>query len=100
MKRTIFFIAASVVLATINLAWAADPVCIVGAGPAGLAVASRLEAKGYTTVIFEKNVEVGGRCQDYHDEKYVPRALRNLYKYIDQVDYLAASFILWVHFSS
>lgn len=45
-----------------------DPVCIVGAGPAGLTVANKLEAKGYETVIFEKNPEVGGKCQAYYDE--------------------------------
>jgi cation diffusion facilitator CzcD-associated flavoprotein CzcO len=47
---------------------AADPVCIVGAGPAGLTIANRLQAKGLDTVIFEKNPEVGGKCQAYYDE--------------------------------
>lgn len=47
----------------------ADPVCIVGAGPAGLTIANRLQAKGYSTVIFEKNAEVGGKCQAYYDSQ-------------------------------
>jgi NADPH-dependent glutamate synthase beta subunit-like oxidoreductase len=50
-------------------AFAADPICIVGAGPAGLTVANRLQAKGLETVIFEKNPEVGGKCQAYYDAK-------------------------------
>lgn len=40
-----------------------DPVCIVGAGPAGLAAAARLESQGQTTTIFEKQALVGGKCQ-------------------------------------
>jgi len=44
------------------------PVCIVGAGPAGLTVASRLENKGYQTVVFEKQPEVGGKCQAYYEK--------------------------------
>ncbi|KAJ7491805.1 FAD/NAD-P-binding domain-containing protein [Mycena galericulata] len=47
----------------------ADPVCIVGAGPSGLTIANRLQAKGYDTVIFEKDAEVGGKCQAYYDEQ-------------------------------
>jgi hypothetical protein len=45
------------------------PVCIVGAGPAGLSAANRLEAKGYKTVTFEKEAKVGGKCLSYY-EKY------------------------------
>lgn len=44
------------------------PVCIIGAGPAGLTAANRLEAKGYETVIFDKQAEVGGKCQAYYEE--------------------------------
>lgn len=44
-----------------------DPVCIVGAGPGGLTIAHELEAKGYSTVTFEKQPEVGGKCQEYYD---------------------------------
>jgi NADPH-dependent glutamate synthase beta subunit-like oxidoreductase len=44
-----------------------DPVCIVGAGPSGLTVANGLQAKGYKTVIFDKNSEVGGKCQAYYN---------------------------------
>lgn len=74
MKHTIF-IAAGVALTTFTFVRAADPVCIVGAGPAGLTVANRLQAKGYETVIFEKDPEVGGKCQAYYDQLYVPRCL-------------------------
>ncbi|KAF2182333.1 FAD/NAD(P)-binding domain-containing protein [Zopfia rhizophila CBS 207.26] len=44
------------------------PVCIVGAGPTGLTAAERLESKGYKTVIFEKQPEVGGKCQSYYED--------------------------------
>lgn len=46
------------------------PVCIVGAGPAGLSAAAELELKGYRTVTFEKQSAVGGKCQAIY-EKYV-----------------------------
>ena len=49
----------------------ADTACIVGAGPAGLTIAKGLEDTGYTTVVFEKNAQVGGKCQSYYDEKCV-----------------------------
>ncbi|KAI0684834.1 FAD/NAD-P-binding domain-containing protein [Cytidiella melzeri] len=45
-----------------------NPVCIVGAGPGGLTIAHELEAKGYNTVVFEKQAEVGGKCQAYYAE--------------------------------
>lgn len=45
-----------------------DPVCIVGAGPTGLTVAHELEAKGYSTVTFEKEAVVGGKCQAIYEE--------------------------------
>jgi NADPH-dependent glutamate synthase beta subunit-like oxidoreductase len=45
------------------------PVCIIGAGPAGLTAASRLEAKGIKAVIFDKQAELGGKCQAYYDEQ-------------------------------
>jgi heterodisulfide reductase subunit A-like polyferredoxin len=44
------------------------PVCIVGAGPAGLTAAHQLESKGYHTVIFEKEAEIGGKCQSYYEK--------------------------------
>jgi len=45
-----------------------NPVCIVGAGPAGLIAANRLESRGQQTVIFEKQVSVGGKCQAVYAE--------------------------------
>ena len=45
-----------------------NPVCIVGAGPAGLTAAATLESKGRKAVIFEKQQVVGGKCQSYYDE--------------------------------
>ena len=50
-----------------NIAFAVDPVCIVGAGPAGLTVANELESKGQQIVIFEGQPEVGGKCQAYYE---------------------------------
>jgi NADPH-dependent 2,4-dienoyl-CoA reductase/sulfur reductase-like enzyme len=41
----------------------AYPVCIVGAGPAGLIAASKLEIQGKKVVVFEKQDEVGGNSQ-------------------------------------
>jgi flavin-dependent dehydrogenase len=45
-----------------------NPVCIVGAGPAGLIAANRLESRGQQTVLFEKQVSVGGKCQAVYAE--------------------------------
>lgn len=47
------------------------PVCIVGAGPAGLTAAHELQKLGYDTVVFEKRDTVGGKCQAYYDSRYV-----------------------------
>ncbi|KAG4428390.1 hypothetical protein IFR05_016129 [Cadophora sp. M221] len=43
------------------------PVCIVGAGPAGLTAAKKLEDKGRKVVIFEKQAAVGGKCQAVYE---------------------------------
>ena len=45
------------------------PVCIIGAGPAGLIAAGKLETKGIKAVVFEKQPAVGGKCQSYYDEQ-------------------------------
>jgi len=45
-----------------------SPVCIVGAGPAGLAAAKALEDKGKDVVVFEKKATVGGKCQAVYKE--------------------------------
>ncbi len=48
------------------------PVCIVSAGPAGLAAASRLESLGRTTRIFEQQEQVGGKAQALYREYAEP----------------------------
>ncbi|EMD91513.1 hypothetical protein COCC4DRAFT_57460 [Bipolaris maydis ATCC 48331] len=45
------------------------PVCIIGAGPAGLAAAGRLKDKGISAVVFDRQEKVGGKCQSWYDEK-------------------------------
>lgn len=45
------------------------PVCIIGAGPAGLAAAGRLEEKGIKAVMFDRQAEVGGKCQAWYDDQ-------------------------------
>ncbi|KAJ3903248.1 FAD/NAD-P-binding domain-containing protein [Lentinula edodes] len=52
----------------VRAAASAYPVCVVGAGPSGLTVAHELESRGVPTVIFDSNVEVGGKCQSYYDD--------------------------------
>ena len=39
------------------------PICVVGAGPAGLAAAYELEQAGKNVVVFEKQLAVGGKSQ-------------------------------------
>ena len=44
-------------------------ICIVGAGPAGLATAHRLHAEGFTKVtVLEKLPQLGGLCLTYEFE--------------------------------
>lgn len=45
------------------------PVCIIGAGPSGLSAAGKLEEKGIKAMIFDKQAEVGGKCQAWYDEQ-------------------------------
>lgn len=47
------------------------PVCIIGAGPAGLSAAGRLEDRGVKAVVFDRQAEVGGKCQAWYDDQYV-----------------------------
>ncbi|KAI0683359.1 hypothetical protein BC835DRAFT_1296206 [Cytidiella melzeri] len=65
MVLVLSFLIAS--LAASSLAIPSNPVCVVGAGPGGLTIAHELEAKGYSTVVFDKQPEVGGKCQEYYD---------------------------------
>jgi hypothetical protein len=46
------------------------PVCVVGAGPAGLAAAHSLESKGHDVVMFEKQAAVGGKSQVVYDNDH------------------------------
>ena len=62
---------ASILSAVVVLASPATsnlPVCFVGAGPAGLSVASRIENKGYKTVILEEQAAIGGKCHAYYEK--------------------------------
>ncbi|KAF3043134.1 hypothetical protein E8E12_003302 [Didymella heteroderae] len=45
------------------------PVCIIGAGPSGLSAAAKLEEKGIKAMIFDKQEEIGGKCQAWYDEQ-------------------------------
>ncbi|KND02622.1 uncharacterized protein SPPG_01711 [Spizellomyces punctatus DAOM BR117] len=67
MKSVVLFLASAT--AAFGASIPSDPVCIVGAGPAGLTTANKLQAKGYSTVVFEKNEAVGGKCQSYYNEQ-------------------------------
>ncbi|TPX64987.1 hypothetical protein SpCBS45565_g05485 [Spizellomyces sp. 'palustris'] len=67
MKSVVFFLASATVAFAASIP--SDPVCIVGAGPAGLATANKLQVKGYQTVVFEKNEAVGGKCQSFYNEQ-------------------------------
>lgn len=58
----------SALVSTAIAASSASPVCIVGAGPAGLIAAKRLEDKGRSVVVFEKQGSVGGKCQAVYDQ--------------------------------
>lgn len=71
MKYASYFVATASLIASIPLALAAptaNPVCIVGAGPAGLTAARQLESKGKKVVMFEKQAAVGGKCQAVYAE--------------------------------
>lgn len=61
-------ILSSILAASGALAQEGDPVCIVGAGPAGLSAAKALEDKGRDVVIFEKREAVGGKSQAVNKE--------------------------------
>ena len=37
------------------------PACVIGAGPAGLTAAGRLQEKGIDAIVFEKQAEIGGK---------------------------------------
>jgi monoamine oxidase len=64
MKHVLSLVSVVTEAAAFTFAQATDPVCIVG----GLTVANKLQARGYETVIFEKDPEVGGRCKAHYDK--------------------------------
>eukprot|EP00245_Coleochaete_scutata_P005507 TRINITY_DN1912_c0_g1_i1.p1 TRINITY_DN1912_c0_g1~~TRINITY_DN1912_c0_g1_i1.p1 ORF type:complete len:492 (-),score=90.66 TRINITY_DN1912_c0_g1_i1:201-1676(-) len=43
------------------------PVCVIGAGPGGIAAATELEGKGYPVVVLEKEDYIGGRTKSFRD---------------------------------
>ncbi|MGH8548792.1 MAG: FAD-dependent oxidoreductase [Methylococcales bacterium] len=48
----------------------ADHVCILGAGPAGLATGHELSVNGTKVTVLEKNSYVGGLCRTVHSKGY------------------------------
>ncbi|KAL5120264.1 hypothetical protein ACEQ8H_001822 [Pleosporales sp. CAS-2024a] len=48
---------------------AQKPVCIIGAGPAGLSAAARLEQKGVQAMVLDSQQDVGGKCQAWYDDR-------------------------------
>lgn len=44
------------------------PICVIGAGPAGLAAAHALESKDQDVIVFEKQAAVGGKSQAVYDK--------------------------------
>lgn len=67
MMKVCLFAIVAVLLTLADAHPQAFPVCIVGAGPAGLTAAKKLEDKGRKVVIFEKQDEVGGKCQAVYE---------------------------------
>ena len=43
---------------------------VIGSGFGGLALAIRLQASGFPTVLFEKRDQAGGRAYVYHDQGF------------------------------
>lgn len=68
MKLPTVFTVGFLLVRAAHAAPSSFPVCIVGTGPAGLVAATKLEAKGYDVVMFEKQSAVGGKSQSYYDE--------------------------------
>ncbi|PSR82344.1 hypothetical protein PHLCEN_2v6087 [Hermanssonia centrifuga] len=62
-------LAASAAAVPFSSKTSSHPVCVVGAGPAGLTAAHELQKLGYDTVVFEKGDTVGGKCQAYYDKR-------------------------------
>lgn len=54
-----------ILAAPVNIGPGSHPVCILGAGPSGLSVASELQNKHIPYIIFEKSNEVGGKAINY-----------------------------------
>lgn len=67
MKYQVYFLGVAALLPLVSFAPGGLPVCIIGAGPAGLMAAAKLEARGKQVVVFEKQAAVGGKCQAVYD---------------------------------
>lgn len=68
LPSLLYLLASSGAAAHVNHATRSEPpVCVIGAGPAGLAAAHALESKGQDVVIFEKQAAVGGKSQVVYD---------------------------------
>jgi NADPH-dependent glutamate synthase beta subunit-like oxidoreductase len=55
----------SISAAPLNIGPGTYPVCILGAGPSGITVASELQNKHIPYIIFEKSNELGGKAINY-----------------------------------
>ncbi|SPN99731.1 uncharacterized protein DNG_02582 [Cephalotrichum gorgonifer] len=98
------YLLAAVITATGALASnKGSPVCIVGAGPAGLSAAKALEDKGRDVVIFEKQATVGGKSQAvYKDDWFLPlgAVLFNEDSYVETVKLVEQTGVPYRNFSA
>ena len=66
MHRFVLVFSSIDCLASVSLALNhQDPVCIMGAGPAGLSTAYFLQEKDHSVYVFEKEASVGGKAKSF-----------------------------------